>query len=437
MTDHQRIIRQLFQEALEAAAPAPAVKRGVDERLRVDVRGAENLYILGAGKAGLPMLRALESSFQRPADAGSMAVPETTSRIRGDIELFEAGHPLPDEASLSAGERMLEIADSAGGEDIVICPISGGGSALAEVSRSEISLENIREITELLLNAGLSIHEINAVRRHLSLLKGGQLAKRAAPAGIYSLLVSDVVGDDISAIASGPTAPDPTTFGDALRVIRESNLTPRLPDVAVEILKRGEQGDIPETPSSGEPCFEGVSNRVILRLEGVLEDVQAAACRLVDFARIVDSGLQGQAREVGRRIGDFLAEEAERRDRTGCHCFLWGGEPSVTVAGSGKGGPTQELALAAGEQLAAKEPSTASVAVGALATDGIDGPTDAAGAIVGSNAISAGRRKGLDPREILENNDTYRFLDAVDSLVRIGPTETNVNDVVVGIVDYD
>jgi glycerate-2-kinase len=172
MTDHQRIIRQLFQEALEAAAPAPAVKRGVDERLRVDVRGAENLYILGAGKAGLPMLRALESSFQRPADAGSMAVPETTSRIRGDIELFEAGHPLPDEASLSAGERMLEIADSAGGEDIVICPISGGGSALAEVSRSEISLENIREITELLLNAGLSIHEINAVRRHLSLLKG-------------------------------------------------------------------------------------------------------------------------------------------------------------------------------------------------------------------------------------------------------------------------
>jgi hydroxypyruvate reductase len=168
-----------------------------------------------------------------------------------------------------------------------------------------------------------------------------------------------------------------------------------------------------------------------------LEDVQAAACRLVDFARIVDSGLQGQAREVGRRIGDFLAEEAERRDRTGRHCFLWGGEPSVTVAGSGKGGPTQELALAAGEQLAAKEPSTASVAVGALATDGIDGPTDAAGAIVGSNAISAGRRKGLDPREILENNDTYRFLDAVDSLVRIGPTETNVNDVVVGIVDYD
>jgi glycerate 2-kinase len=419
--------------ALEAVDPGVAVsehlRRDKNQLLisgkTYDLSAYRRIILIGAGKAGAPMARASAELLGGYLVGGLVIVKEgyLGDPIDPAIEVFEAGHPIPDQRGQDATLRMLDMLDGLGRKDLVLFLISGGGSALMHVPVEGVSLADLQQLTAILLAVGADITEINTLRKHLDRVKGGGLAQAAAPAEMVTLVLSDVVGDPLDVIASGPTIPDSSTFQDAYKVLERYSILDQIPVSVREHLSRGVRGEIPDTPKRDDPIFErGV--HIIVGNNRRAAEAAARAARSIGFRTLLlTSRLQGEARQAGKILG-ALARQVGRVAGSGPVCLIAGGETTVTVSGDGHGGRNQELALGAVEELA----GLAGVGLLALATDGGDGPTDAAGAVVTGESLERAMLLGLDPRAYLARNDAYHFFDHLDDLLKPGPTQTNVND---------
>ncbi len=383
--------------------------------------------VLGAGKAGRPMAEALLGTLGSTVDCGAVAVPSPGKKDAGSVGpilLCPAAHPVPDQSSVEAARRILEIASYLGEDDLLIVPISGGASSLLTLPADGITLSDLQAVTRMLLVSGADINALNVVRKHLSAIKGGRLAAAAAPARVLSLILSDVVGDPLAVIGSGPTAPDPSTFDDALEILFTANLSDKVPTSVLDRLRRGRKGEIQETPKPGEPMFDRVVNLVV---GGNTAAASAAAASLNASgiaAEHVLTPLVGEARTAGARIADGIRRLRGTGTADKPACFVFGGETTVTVQGAGKGGRNQETALATALAL---EPDDRAWVL-TFATDGTDGPTDAAGAAASTRSLADAKRRGLDPLATLNDNDSYHFFHDAGDLLITGPTETNVAD---------
>jgi hydroxypyruvate reductase len=341
------------------------------------------------------------------------------------IKVVEAGHPVPDEAGLRGTREMIDLLSQTGEADLVFCLISGGGSALSPAPADGLSLGDKQEVTRQLLACGATIHEINSIRKHLSRIKGGHLARLAWPSTLVSLILSDVIGDDLDTIASGPTVPDPSTFYDCLRTLNRYGLTEAVPPPALRHLEAGARGELPETPKSGDPAFRRTQNVIVGSNTLALVASQEKARNLGYNSLILSSSIQGETREVAR-IHTAIAKEIVSTGNpiSPPACLISGGETTVTVQGSGKGGRNQEFALASALDIE----GLPNVLVLSGGTDGTDGPTDAAGALADGDTVERGRFKGLDAESYLANNDSYNFFKLLEDLLVTGPTLTNVMD---------
>ena len=411
-------VRAIWDAALAAGDVAPLVRA----HLRLDRRHAR-VFLLGAGKASGVMAAAAEEILGDRVAGGFVVVKEGYGARLRRVEIAEAGHPVPDARGLAASARLLEIARAAGEDDLILFLVSGGGSALTPAPAPPITLAEKQELTRLLLASGATIGELNAVRKHLSLFKGGQLARAAWPATVLTLALSDVIGDPLDVVASGPTAPDPTTFADGLDVLSRRGLSGRVPASIARRLEAGRAGDIQETPTPGDPLFDRVSN-VVIGNNALVTDAAVTTARRLGFqADLTTRELEGEARDVAR---DFVARA---RRLTPPACLIAGGETTVTVRGQGKGGRCQEFALAAALELQPADRIT----ILAAGTDGTDGPTDATGAIVDAGSIARGTAAGADARRALADNDAYGFLRASADLIVSGPTRTNLLDLYLAV----
>jgi hydroxypyruvate reductase len=422
--------RAIFDAALHAADPRLAVERVLQRRgdaLLLDglpifdfTRGT--LHVMGAGKAGAPMAQAVENIVGEDADLGAVTVKYGYVAPTHSIVLYEAGHPIPDENTLRATHSLISFLDEVTANDLVLCLFSGGGSALMEWLVDGVTLEDLRQFTDALMRCGATIYEINALRKHISQVKGGQLARLAQPARVVSLILSDVLGSPLDVIASGPTAPDPSTFADCLALVDKYNLRDTFPASIIAHYERGARGEIADTPKPDDPLFARVTN-VIIADNQIACDAAASTARVRGYqVNMLSTQIQGEAREIGRELG-ATAKNAKGEKI----CWLGGGEPTVKLRGQGKGGRAQELVLAAALGI---EGNTDLVAFSA-GTDGTDGPTDAAGAIADNTTVSMARAIGLEPTAFLDNNDAYTFFSALGGLVITGPTNTNVNDLMI------
>ena len=383
------------------------------------------VIVVGAGKACAPMARAVEDALGDLVAAGLVVVKTGYTAPLRRIALREAGHPLPDAAGEAAAAEMLALVSDLSPRDLVICLISGGGSALLPLPREGLSLRDKVGTTDLLLRCGADITEINTVRKHLSRIKGGQLARAVAPARLVTIVVSDIVGNPLDAIASGPTVPDSTTFADAFAVLEKYQPAGRVPPVVLATLKRGTTGGLPETPKPGDPVFTGTHTVVVADNATAARAAVAEAERLGFHALLLSTYIEGEAREVGRVLAGIAREiAATGHPQAAPACVVSGGETTVTVAGPGRGGRNQEVALSAGRTIA----GLPGVLLVSFATDGTDGPTDAAGGVADGTAWARARARGFDPVRHLADNNAYPLLDAIGDMIRIGPTNTNVND---------
>jgi glycerate 2-kinase len=419
--------------ALEAVDPGIAVRehlRRDKNQLLIsgktyDLSAYRRIVLIGAGKAGAPMAQASAEILGGYLEGGLVIVKEgyLGDPIDPAIEVLEAGHPIPDQRGQDATLRMLDMLDGLGRKDLVLFLISGGGSALMHVPVEGVSLGDLQQLTATLLAVGADITEINTLRKHLDRVKGGGLARAAAPADMVTLVLSDVVGDPLDVIASGPTVPDSSTFQDAWKVLERYSILNQIPVSVREHLSRGVRGDIPDTPKRDDPIFERGAHIIVGNNRRAAE-AAARAARSIGFRTLLlTSRLQGEARQAGKILG-ALARQVEMAARSAPLCLIAGGETTVTVSGDGHGGRNQELALGAVEELA----GLAGVGLLALATDGGDGPTDAAGAVVTGESLERAMLLGLDPRAYLARNDAYHFFDPLGDLLKPGPTQTNVND---------
>lgn len=386
--------------------------------LRVDLTSVERVIVLGCGKAGASMARAVEGALGERISEGFVVVKDGHTLPTRIIELVEAGHPVPDQRGRAAAERVLRLARSAGPRDLVVFLISGGGSALLPAPAPPVTLEEKQDVTRRLLGAGTTIGELNAVRKHLSLLKGGQLARAASPAPILTLLLSDVIGDPLDVIASGPTAPDPTSFSEALDVLARRGVLDRVARSVRHRLEEGARGHLAETPKPGDPLFSLVTHLIVGNNRLVVDAAAKAAEGLGYAARVATAALEGEAREVGPDL------VAQARSLPSPGCLIAGGETTVTITGRGRGGRCQELALAAALAFRVDDDLT----VLAAGTDGTDGPNDAAGAVVDAGTVGRARAAGLDPDRALTDNDAHTLLRATGDLIVTGPTKTNLLD---------
>lgn len=424
----------VVEAALAAVDPFAAVRaclRGDERGLRAGERfyaydDYDRILVLGAGKAAAPMAQAVESVLGERLSNGCVVVKYGHEAPTRRVRVLQAGHPVPDAAGLAAGAAMLDLARQAGERDLVICLLSGGGSALLEALPPGIGVADLQQTTDLLLASGATIHEINALRKHLSLLKGGRLAAAVAPATLLTLVLSDVVGSPLDVIASGPTVADTSTWADAWAVVERYNLADRLPPAVWAYLQAGLAGAVPETPKPGDPLF--ARSQVCLVGDNAVAATAAAAAatRQGYHSLILTTFLEGEAREVAR-VAVALAREVQTHGRPAPPpaCLILGGETTVTLEPqSGRGGRNQELALAAAIALA----GTRGITLVALATDGTDGPTDAAGGVVDGETLARGAALGLDAHAHLRRHDAYPYLEAVGALLKTGPTRTNVND---------
>jgi glycerate 2-kinase len=433
MRDHRADILEMWSAALRAVEPGAAVRRVLvreGELLRVgeeviDLRDVRHIWVVGAGKAGGPMVQAVEAVLGERLTGGVVAVKDHHVVPTRYVKLVEAPHPYPGLASLEAARHIEAIADRAQAEDLVICLFSGGGSALLTRPAPGITLGELGLMNGALLASGAPIEQINVLRKHVSAIKGGQLARRIWPARHVTLLLSDVVGDVVDVVASGPTVHDPSTWADAQAVITRYGLGERLPASVLRRVAAGCAGQVEETPKAGDVAFERAILRVIAGGELACEAAAARGRELGLQVRIETTSLRGEAREVGRAL-----VEAGRGMRRGAaaRCVVLGGETTVKLGrDAGRGGRNQELALAA---LCAMREGDTGLWVGSMTTDGTDGPTDVAGAIVWAGM--GGEREVLE--RALARHDATPALEEIGALVRCGPTRTNVNDLVFLIV---
>jgi hydroxypyruvate reductase len=432
----RRAARAILREALLAADPHRLVRRHVRVRRGfVEVAGVRHrlgrgrIVLVAAGKAAVPMARAVEEALGERLSKG-IAVSTATEGTLERVALRTASHPVPDGRGLAAADEVEALVRGLGAADLLLVLLSGGASALLPAPAPGIALEDKQAATALLLRAGATIHELNAVRKHLSRLKGGGLARAVAPARLVALVLSDVVGDDLSTIASGPTVPDPTTFAEALAVLTRRGVAADVPAAVRARLEAGGRGEIAETAKPGEPALRRTTTRVVG--SNALSVAAAAREALRQGLRplVLTTRLQGEAREAARVLVAVLRECVETsRPIPPPACLIAGGETTVTVRGSGQGGRNQEVAVAAAEALSGF-PGAAVVA--SLATDGIDGASDAAGGIVDDQTAARAATLGLAPASVfLEASDTRNFLGPLGDLIVTGPTGTNVVDLVV------
>jgi glycerate 2-kinase len=424
----EKLLNDLFHTALRAVDPYGAVKLYVDNISSVYHGGGFRRFLaVGFGKASCPMAKALEDGLSGVVDTGTVITKydHCVGYDFKEITVYEAGHPLPDERGLGGTQKIINLLGEADENTLVVCLISGGGSSLLVSPYEGITLTDKQNITDLLLRSGADIHELNAVRKHLSKVKGGRLAGIAYPARIISLIISDVIGDRLDVIASGPTSPDSTTYREALQVIEKYGLKDRSPRSVYEVLKKGAEGLFPETPKEGNHIFDMVENRVIGNNKKALEAAKTKAESMGLDAEIISSELTGEARKVGRWLAAMAIEIKNAGKLRRPRCLISGGETTVNVEGSGLGGRNMELALSFAMEIRGME----GITLLSVGTDGTDGPTDAAGAVVCGWTISKAGSLGLAPESYLENNDSYNFFKKTGDLFITGPTGTNVMDI--------
>lgn len=424
--DHEQHIHALIRAAMAAADPA----RTLREHWLPDLAGVP-VTVVGAGKAALEMSVECADLCGDDLRGGAVAVVPQRLEQLGErpaaFTAYPASHPLPDARNVQAAQAIADAARGLGADDTLVVLISGGGSAMLTLPAGDLSLDDLRAVTEALQKAGAPITDLNCVRKHCEQLKGGGLARLASPARVYAFILSDVVGDPLDVIASGPTAPDPTTYADALGVLSRYNLRDVSPAVTAH-LEAGVRGDHPETAKPGADVFTRVTNTLIgsnrMAVEAVRRQAEAQGWRI----EAVEIGVEGEAREVGERLA--ARAKALHAAGAGPACLITGGETTVTVRGDGLGGRNQELALAAALALDGAE----GVVVASFATDGVDGPTKAAGAIATGQTVPRAREQGIDAAGYLARNDSSRFFEQVGGLIVLGPTGTNVNDVMLALV---
>lgn len=431
----RELAERIFTASLHAVDPYRSVQSYCPEVISLYERlRCTSLQIIGFGKAACPMATALENSLERFVDRGIIITKYhhcTKPHIPNLSIIYEGGHPIPDEQGLKGTQEIIKLLQGSDKGTLIACLISGGGSALLVAPDTSITLEDKQTATELLLKAGADIFEVNAVRKHLSRVKGGRLAEIAYPAKIISLILSDVIGDKLDVIASGPTSPDSSSYHEALSVFEKYALVDKAPKPIIDLLKKGLQGLIPETPKQGNPLFQNVSNIIIGSNRTALSAAQTKAEGLGFNTEIISSEITGEANEVGKSLAEKIKHVQRTKSGKQPLCLLSGGETTVTVKGNGLGGRNTELALSFALEIEGHE----GITLLSAGTDGTDGPTDAAGAIVDGYTVQKAKALNMDSQNYLKNNDSYHFFKKTHELFITGPTGTNVMDIQVVIVE--
>jgi len=422
---------EILEEGVREADPKKAVEDALEE-LENDIFEASRIFVIGFGKASLAMAQGCEERLKEAVQDYAVIMPKGFERVGSSrIKVFEGTHPIPSKINVESTEKLVSICSNLTSRDLVICLISGGGSSLLTLPTEDISLEDKITATDILIKSGAEVKEINTVRKHLSRVKGGQLVNFFKPAKVVSLIISDVVGDPVEYIASGPTSPDPSTFEDAYTVISKYSLESKLPDIVLERIKKGLRREIPETPKPGDQVFNNVKNVIILNNMKSLIAMRSKANELGYNTLILTSYMQGEAREVGKFISSIMKQVSNHNTPVKKPaCLIMGGETTVTVKGRGRGGRNQELVLSVVNSCQHDK----NFVFASIGSDGIDGYSDAAGAIADSLTVNAFSEKSLDPEEFLKENDSYNFFKQTDDLIFTGFTGTNVNDFSVALV---
>jgi hydroxypyruvate reductase len=434
---------EILAAGLAGADPAAAVRRHlriegpqlICGEARIDLDSVDRIFLVAAGKAATAMVLTAEEILGDRLDAGVAVTARGTERAARRTTIHAGGHPLPDPGSLMATRHIAKLLEHAGQGDLVIALISGGASALMELPAGRIPLIDIQSATSALLGSGAPIEELNILRKHLSRVKGGGLAKLAAPARLATLVLSDVVGSRLDVIASGPTVPDPSSYAEAAAIIAQRDLWRAMPASIGDHLRKGMAGYAAETPKPGDPLFDRVSTSLIGDNASAAEAAAEKARALGYETRVLTTWLEGEAREAGRFLAALGKELAARgQPLTLPACYILGGETTVTLRRlGGSGGRNQELALAAA--LALDDPRWSVITLAAMGTDGIDGMTEAAGALVDGTSAARARAAGLDPAGSLDRHDSATYFAALGDRIVCGPTGTNVNDLALVLVD--
>ncbi len=423
----------IFRAGVEAVEPRRAVRARLaleggavlaGER-SVPLSEGGRVWVVGAGKAAVPMAAAVEEVLGARIAGGLVITKTGHGGPLARVRVAEASHPVPDAAGLAAAGEVARILAGAGADDVVVCVVSGGGSALLPAPVEGVTLEEKQEVTRQLLACGATIGEMNCLRKHLSRLKGGGVARLAYPAAVVTLILSDVVGDPLDVIASGPTVGDPTTYADALAIVDRFGLRGRLPRAVLDHLERGRDGAVPETPKPSSPDLRRTVNVLVATNAIAVRAAEERARQLGYSSCILSTTVTGETRPVAMVHGAVAREiVASGNPLSAPACVVSGGETTVTLRGAGRGGRNQEFALAAAMEIE----GLSQVVVLSAGTDGTDGPTDAAGALADGTTSARARALGLDPVRHLDGNDAYPFFDALGDLLRTGPTQTNVMD---------
>lgn len=423
----------IFKAGLLAVAPDQAIRRYCHRKGNTlfvgeqtfDLDNYENVYLVGAGKAAAPMAATMEELLGDRLSGGVIVVKYEHTVTLNKVVTIEAGHPVPDENGEKGAQKILELAFAAGENDLFICLISGGGSALLPLSVPGVSLADKQETTRILLACGATIHEINSLRKHLSSIKGGRLALAATPATVVSLILSDVVGDDLDVIASGPTVPDQTSFSDCFDIITKYHIEDQLPKSVIDHFSKGINAEIKDTPKPGDPAFGATTNLIIgSNIEALLAAEKEAVKRGYGTL-VLSSMIEGETEEVVK-VHTAIAREIAKtgHPKRPPACILSGGETTVTLKGEGLGGRNQEFAICAANDIAGEK----TIVMLSGGTDGNDGPTDSAGALVDNSTLNRAAAKQLDIKKYLAQNNSYQFFDALGDHLITGPTNTNVMD---------
>jgi hydroxypyruvate reductase len=427
VTEVERRLRRdalaIFRAALAAVDPELLVRDALGRGSLEPAPPGGRILLLAVGKAAVPMARAAAAVLGDALSEGVVLAPAgPLGQLPDRLRLHQGGHPLPDRRGMEGARDIAQLARQAGPLDRILLLLSGGGSSLLTLPHPDVALDDLRRVTELMLLDGATIGDLNTVRKHLETLKGGRLAALAQPATVTALVLSDVVGDPLDVIGSGPVSPDTSTFEDAIVILERRGLWNDAPPAVRQHLLESRMGRRPETPKEGDPIFQNVRVSVVGSAALAARRASEEAARMGYHSRVAAVDVTGEAREVGASLATNLRALLQLPTRPVCHVSA--GETTVTVRGSGSGGRNQELALAAALGL---DRARAALVLSA-GTDGLDGPTDAAGALVTGSTLGRARALGLDPQAYLERNDSYRFFEALDDLIKTGPTGTNVMD---------
>jgi glycerate 2-kinase len=431
---------EIFYKALQAVQPGDAIRRHckydgknlfIGDRI-YHLPRFKNLFVVGAGKAAASMGAAIEDIIGENVTEGIVTVKYGHVTDLDRIRLIEAGHPIPDENGRYGATAILNLVKKAGVDDLVICLMSGGGSALLPLPYDGLTLKDKQNAIKILLSCGASIHEINAIRKHTSKIKGGQLARAAYPATLITLILSDVVGDDLDVIASGPTVPDLSSFDDCRDILRRYNISSAIPRNILNHIELGISGVVPETPKSTDPAFNNTHNLIVGSNIDALFAAKESAENLGYRVLLLSSMIEGETRYVAQVHG-AIAKEIIKTGNPIVRpaCILSGGETTVSISGKGLGGRNQEFALSAAIDIAGNK----NIVVLSGGTDGTDGPTDAAGAFSDTYTLKRAEELQLDPYLFLLNNDSYHFFQKLGDLFVTGATQTNVMDLRIVLVD--